>query len=254
MIVLLTGAVFAQAEADAALIACEPMYVAGILPEVDATGVPTDALVTVFLLGDCGAPAFYDVKVVDPDGNVLADERFDSPVVGDRLAVDPGELLPSTRYDVTVTPGDGWGEVTQSWFTTGSGPSPALDGTPGAEFELLEWSRREDMVWGSVAILPVPDPAGTSWLTIESTFGVVGGGGFSTNDDAAAAWIQGGATRSPGEICVTPIQVRVNGEEIAGDPVCQEPTRDAGPLSCSTAASPVGLWPLALLLFGRRRR
>ena len=252
MIALFAVAAFAQERAADMEVACETAYVAGVLPANGSAGAPTDSVVTVFLLGECAAVS-YDVRVADSSGNVVAEELFELPAAGDRLTVDPEGLAPGERYDVTITPGDGWGEVTTTSFTVGEDVAAAREGAPRAGFTALDYRPSDDVAWVSAEVGQVPDPAGAAWIELrDANDAVVAGQIVGTAPVAFTYGVE--SRRMPDEICATPVQVRVTGEELVGETICGEPERRGGPLSCSNSgASPAWLALLSLLLLRRSR-
>ncbi len=251
MLLLLSFAT-AVAVADAAMIACEPMYVASILPGAGAADVPTDAVVAVLVAGDCGSAPFYDVVLYGPDDAVVVEDRFDAPLPGDRLTVDPGGLAASTSYRVEVTPGDGWGEITETTFTTGNSGAAALEGVPTLDLREVTWSRRDALVSAVMEATAADDPHGGLLEIRDESNATIASGAIG--DDPLWAWISAPARQVPDQVCAQAFQIRITGEEVPGELVCEVPERQRGPLGCSTAASPAGLLPLILGLLLIRRR
>lgn len=249
---LISLAAFGQQRAADMEVACETAYVAGVLPANGHVGAPTDSVVTVFLLGECAASS-YDVSVADSAGNVVAQELFELGQPGDRLTVEPGGLVAGERYDVTITPGGGWGEVAVTSFTAGSDVAAPLEGAPSAELDWLDYRPSQNVASVSADVMEVPDPAGAAWVELRDANDAVVAGQIVGTDPVSLSYSVE-SRRMPDEICATPVQVRVTGEELVGETICGQPDRRGGLLSCSTSgASPAWLALLSLLLLRRSR-
>ena len=123
-------------------------------------------------IDNCDAPTYYEVSLREGDA-IIHTVQVDWEANVSRfleLPIDEN-LSPNTQYELTIVPGNGWGELTSIPFTTAAdGQVAELSGAPTGEISEAILSPNEDELDGSVEVTfslePIADPQELSILTV----------------------------------------------------------------------------------------
>lgn len=269
---LLVSLLLPAAHADMALIACETVTVSATIPAAASVDVPVDVLPRVLFRGECEPPSAHDislVRLVDGEEQEVAFEtapwNFDAP--SHMVSLDAGELEPDSDYLLRVMPVDGWGELTEVGFSTGSGRVEPLADAPEVA---LTWAGYEEAgeqwaAWFEAEMTPVADPSGLSTIHLvldDPSELVLASEAVADGGDMMWAYPRLITDEEPEQICVRAMQMDGAGRTGAvSEPACIEPDYEGRTLTkrvfgCDTTGGVASLYGLVLAAgaLARRRR
>lgn len=262
-----------SAKAEPAMdIACEPLYVTDTRPSIGQEGVALDARMVALMAGDCGAASTYTLTLAIANDGVeteLQTEVIDGTAADNDnyVVLNPEqELEPGRSYVFRITPGDGWGEVTEVGFVAGAeyvngnGEVPPTLEVQSAELYddgdgsfSLSWYARAEVVSDDdkLALLAVLDPNDSE------SFSAIGA---PDSSGIADFWGYEYLEEDPGEWCMQAVRIDgAGGWSLPSEESCLETNFNGGEgkifsWGCSSAPASASLTGLLLAMTALRRR
>jgi hypothetical protein len=210
--------------------------------------------------GDCGHPDSFEMAILRADDATEVDHQtftWSEVSAEGILSMTPAvELDPGTDYTLQAIPQEGWGEVSEIGFTTGSGHVVGISGVPSVAITAASWERSTFTLTDDYTATAAEDPDALSVLVLSDPDSSVTPWAFAaprTGTTERRATLD--ATSFPAQACLAITQIDGLGERTDGETSCADVER----IGCDAAGGRglggvLGIAALGLSLVRRRAR